>query len=175
LLNSLKDIPMQAPSWITLFERIPATLHDCLVLTLATGAEIMMQSVLRLESDYAIIRGRMAGSTDAGRVIVLPFDQIVNLAFAKRMLEPEVQAVFGDLLTGAAEPNSATGEEEEVEAQEITDVEECVDGPSQGPPTPMNTKLPQPKESVPAKNKPVAPSKSILLARLRARLAEQGK
>ena len=59
---------MQGPSWIALFERIPVKLHDQLALTLSTGAEILMQSVLRLESDFTIIRGRMSGSTDAGRI-----------------------------------------------------------------------------------------------------------
>ncbi len=93
---------MQGPSWIALFTRIPNKLHDTLALTLVTGAEILMQSVLRLESDFAIIRGRMSGSTDAGRVIILPYDQILNLAFTKRMLEPEVKSIFGAILEQAA-------------------------------------------------------------------------
>src|SRR5204863_4530512 len=93
-----KEFPMQGPSWIALFNRIPSRLHDSVAMTLVTGAEIIMQSMLRLESDYAILRGRMAGSTDAGRVILLPYDQIVNVAFTKRMLEPEVEAVFGKIL-----------------------------------------------------------------------------
>ena len=94
---------MLGPSWIALFERIPAKYHDTLALSLVTGAEIIMQSVLRLESDFAILRGRMAGSTDAGRVIILPYDQIVNAAFTKRMLEPEVKAVFGEIMVSAAD------------------------------------------------------------------------
>ena len=166
---------MQGPSWIATFERIPAKLHDSLSLTLVTGAEIMMQSVLRLESDYAIIRGRMAGSTDAGRVIVLPYDQIVNLAFIKRMLAPEVEAIFGKTL----EPADAVRPEApaEAEAPVSEPAMPATEAAKSNPPTPAPAKpAAQPAAPASAANKGQAPpSKSILLARLRARLAEQGK
>jgi hypothetical protein len=168
---------MQGPSWIALFERIPAKLQDSLALTLVTGAEILMQSVLRLESDFAIIRGRMSGSTDAGRVLILPYDQIVNLAFTKRMLVADVQAVFGDTMESAGangEPAGALDGAGEAE----TDTEETAEAPSRGVPTEMKTVLnkpPPPASAAPGKTQPPPPSKSILLARLRARLAEQGK
>ena len=172
---------MQGPSWIALFQRIPAKLHDNLALTLVTGAEILLQSILRLESDFGIMRGRMSGSTDAGRVLIIPYDQIVNLAFTKRMLEPEVQEVFGNTLetptgsSGETPAEEATAETpasaELVEAKEVA--------PSQGITTPMRTALnnppPPPQNGGPGKGQAPAPSKSILLARLRARLAEQGK
>jgi hypothetical protein len=177
---------MQGPSWIALFERIPARLHDTLALTLVTGAEIIMQSVLRLEEDFAILRGRMAGSTDAGRVIVLPYNQIVNLAFVKRMLEPEVKAIFGDIMVSATAPTQTAAAGEEVEAAQATGAEETLEeteAPTQGVAVPMRTVLsePPPAAAAPAgaaatgaKKQPSPPSKSILLARLRARLAGDG-
>ena len=156
---------MQGQSWIALLERIPVKYHDTLALTLVTGAEVIMQSVLRLEADYAIIRGRIAGSTDAGRVIVLPYDQVVNLAFTKRMLDPEVQSVFGaggstfaEAVEVSATPNDSTAEgdgEEQSSSPENNSVATAAEAPGKGPSAP--------------------PSKSMLLARLRARLAEQGK
>jgi len=162
---------MQGPSWIALLERIPVKLHDTLALTLVTGTEILMQSLLRLESDFAIIRGRMSGSIDAGRVIILPYDQIVNLAFTKRMLEHDVQAVFGATLespsgttAGNSSKEEATNESAESENQETHQLDPTEE--KQVPATPA-------KE--PGKNPIAPPSKSILLARLRARLAEQGK
>jgi hypothetical protein len=167
---------MQGPSWIALFERIPAKLHDSLALTLATGNEILMQSVLRLESDFAIMRGRMSGSTDAGRVLIVPYDQILNLAFTKRMLEPEVRAIFGDILTAPTAAADAGAAVEEAAAETPAPDAASVDvNKAQGPlaavpaqPTPGSC----PSASA-AKHAP--PSKSILLARLRAKLAEQGK
>jgi hypothetical protein len=178
-----KDIAMQGFSWISLFERIPAKFHDTLALTLVTGAEIMMQSILRLEQDFAILRGRMAGSTDAGRVIVLPYNQIVNLAFVKRMLEADVKAIFGDIMVSAAAP-AATAAAAEAEAAQAAGAEESpeeAEAPTQGVAVPMRTVLNErgPAAAAPtaptAKNQAAPPSKSVLLARLRARLAEQGK
>jgi hypothetical protein len=174
---------MQGPSWIALFERIPARLHDALALTLVTGAEIIMQSVLRLEKDFAILRGRMAGSTDAGRVIVLPYNQIVNLAFVKRMLEPEVKAIFGDIMVSAAAPAEAAATGEEPATAQNTGAEETPEETAtQGVAVQMRTVLNEPPPTgapaagaAAAKNPPSPPSKSILLARLRARLSEQGK
>ena len=172
---------MLGPSWIALFERIPASLHDSLALTLVTGAEIIMQSVLKLESDFAIIRGRMSGSTDAGRVLILPYNQIVNLAFTKRMLVPDVQAVFGQTLESAAtsrESERSEGEAVETPAENAPeDAAEAADPPSKGVAVEMRTAQckPPPAPASAAAGKSQPPSKSILLARLRARLAEKGK
>jgi hypothetical protein len=169
---------MQGASWIALFERIPAKLHDTLALTLVTGAEILMQSLLRLESDFAILRGRMSGSTDAGRVIVLPYHQIVNLAFMKRMLEPEVEAIFGEILESGGETGGQAPATEEAAAETSAPGEDqAAANPGAGAQVPKGqgnaTPLISPAE--PGKSQPRPPSKSILLARLRARLAEQGK
>jgi hypothetical protein len=167
---------MQGPSWIAVFERIPAKLHNTLAITVSGGAEIILQSIVRLDSDYAILRGRMSGSTDAARLLVVPFDQIVNLAFTKQMLEHEVEALFGKAMVApageAAVPSPGT-EPATVAAAEAAEEE----APSQGVAQPLRTSLPQPTApgaAAAAKAAP-PPSKSILLARLRARLAEKGK
>jgi hypothetical protein len=167
---------MQGPSWITLFERIPVTLHDSLALTLATGSEILMQSVLRLESDFVLLRGRMSGSTDAGRVLIVPYDQIVNLAFTKRMLEADVQAVFGQTLESPASLGQAGAAAGGV-ADAATAPGQELARPAETQPAAASAKpqaAPVPAGAA-AKVPTSPPSKSILLARLRARLAEQGK
>src|SRR5256885_16257548 len=86
---------MQGASWITLFRRIPINLHDGLMLTLSTGAEVVMQKFVKLEPDYAILRGRMAGTQDNGRVIVLPYANLIAVNITRRLLEPEIEAIFG--------------------------------------------------------------------------------
>ena len=171
---------MQGPSWIALFRRIPAKLHDSLALTLVTGAEIVMQSILRVESEFVILRGRMAGSTDPGRVVVLPYGQIVSVAFTKRMLEPEVQEIFGKVLEPAeTQPMEQRAGEEfalaqaEICAPQAEEVQEAV---AQGVTMQLRTLNPAMTAAPPSDKAKVAPpSKSILLARLRARLAEQEK
>lgn len=170
---------MQGPSWIELFRRVPPKWHDCLAISLVTGAEIMMHSLLRLETEFAVVRGRMAGSTDAGRVIILPYDQIVNLAFTKRMLQNEVADVFGELLTSAEAPAEVP--------EDADDADEAAaegEGQTQGFTQTLRTAsvaaatkpaaVTQPAAAA-GEKKPAAPSKSMLLARLRQRLAEKTK
>jgi hypothetical protein len=170
---------MLGASWISLFERIPAKYHDTLVLTMVTGAEIMMKSVLRLEEDFAIIRGRMAGSTDAARVIVMPYDQIVNVAFTKIMLEAEVQSVFGSVLQApTTQPTENSAAAEPTDPAEQVEAGENATAPAdsaEGPMRTVVTRAPGNAGAAAGKSQVQAPSKSILLARLRARLAEQGK
>src|SRR5262245_38200382 len=86
---------MQPASWVSLFRQIPINLHDSVVLLTTTGAEVMVQTLLRLDIDYAIIRGRMSGTMDGGRIMIVPYDQIHTLAFGKRLLETDVHAIFG--------------------------------------------------------------------------------
>src|SRR5205085_2679930 len=81
---------MQGPGWVSVLRRIPPQHHDNLVVVTATGMEIMIRAIVRLEEEFVILRGRMAGSTDAGRVLVLPFDQINYLGFNKTMTEVDI-------------------------------------------------------------------------------------
>jgi len=85
---------MQGPAWIALFRRIPPELHEVFALVLTTGVEILLSSIIRLERDFAVIRGRMSGSMDAGRIIIVPFDQINFLAINKKVTEPDAAAIF---------------------------------------------------------------------------------
>src|SRR5262245_3071259 len=86
---------MQGPAWVALLRRIPPAIHNRLIAVMTTGTAIWLQDSVRLERDYAAVRGRMAGTQETGRVLILPFDQITYLAFAKNMTEPEIQTVLG--------------------------------------------------------------------------------
>jgi hypothetical protein len=151
---------MQAASWIALFRRIPAAQHDNLMVVTSAAAEIMVQRIIRLEDEFLLIRGRPAGSTDQGRVMMIPYTQLNYIGFQKALLEKEIQAIFGSA-AGATEfaqvaPVVEAAEEEALpEDIELEEVEEL----AAAAPT--------------AKPKP--PSKSILLARLRERLASGDK
>src|SRR5262249_4778363 len=117
----------------------------------------------RLDADYMILRGRVAGSSEAGRIILLPYNQISSLAINRALLDNDVEALFGDV--EASEPSPAATI------------------PSTAMPTarpaekPVSSAAPQApaatassRSAAPGSHKP---SKSILLARLRARLAAE--
>src|ERR1043166_1073690 len=86
---------MQGSSWIALFRRIPTSLHDGLILTLTTGGEVVIQQLIKLDADVLILRGRMAGTQDSGRIIVLPYNQLIAINFTRRLSEKDVTAIFG--------------------------------------------------------------------------------
>jgi len=86
---------MNSSTWVELIRRIPEAQHDNLVAITCTGAEIMVQKILVLENDYMIFRGRPAGSTEAPRILLMPFDQVNHLAFNKPLQEAEVKTMFG--------------------------------------------------------------------------------
>jgi hypothetical protein len=150
---------MQGSAWIALLRRIPADLHNSLALGLVTGDEVVVQQLIRLEEDFVIVRGRMSGSTAEGRVMAVPYAHMTLVALNKRMSEPEVQKLFGKGLPTA--PLVVEDGPEETRA------------PAEPMPAAVEPAVAAPAEA--ARPKPVPPSKSMLLARLRERLAEKPK
>jgi hypothetical protein len=148
---------MQGASWISLFRRIPANLHDGLMLTLTTGSEVVVQRFVQLESDYAVVCGRMAGTQDNGRIVLLPYNQLVAVNITRKLTETEIESVFGQNAQGFATSLPADGEESAAKA--------------------ADAKAPQaPDEETPrAPAKPAMPSKTELLQKLRARMKETNK
>src|SRR5260370_16506087 len=86
---------MQSRAWIKLLQRIPPDRHDGLVLMTTTGNEISIQTIFRQEEDFLVLRGRMSGTTDDGRIFFIPYDQITYLGIVKAMRETEVHALLG--------------------------------------------------------------------------------
>ena len=153
---------MQADqAWIAMFRRIPADLEDALALGLTTGAEIVVQKIVKLDPDFMIIRGRLAGTQDAGRVVLIPYSQLTFVAVIRDLKDTEIEATFGkggapalasmQTLPASDEPDSTTP---------ATTAEEA----------PTN----EPAAGNAAK-KPEGVSKAGLLAKLRERLKDAGK
>ena len=155
---------MQSASWIGLLKLIPPAEHNSLLLVTSVGTQITIQDVLRLEPDYAVIRGRLAGTTETGRVFFIPYGQMNHLCFQKEVKEALIRRIYGE-----PEPEPAP---------QVASVESCSPVPAEAeavnPATPVPSP-PKPSEPVlaPATVKPEPrisiPSKSGILARLRAR------
>src|SRR3954449_4863679 len=94
---------MHSAAWVALLRRIPAEQHDKLMLVTSIGQEITLYAFLDLTEDYMAIRGRLAGTTDAGRVFFIPYDQINYLGFQKEIKEAAFRAMFGLPAPSAAE------------------------------------------------------------------------
>ena len=159
---------MQGPGWIALLRRIPASRHDCLVVMSTTGIEIVLQRLIRLDRDYLVALGRLSGTTDQPKPLVIPYDQLTYLSFNKILPEDEIEAIFGkpgvaaDIadMGSAPEPGSAAPSEAIDFAGERA--AETPAGPEEAPAAESGTGQKAPP-----------PSKTILLARLRERLANE--
>jgi hypothetical protein len=98
---------MRADLWKALLRRIPADQFDNLVLMTAQGTEINVQDVLRMEEDVIVLRGRLAGSTDAGRTFFVPYEHFDHLGFQKPLTDPQLQALLGEAPPAARPPSAA--------------------------------------------------------------------
>jgi len=142
-------------AWITMFRRIPASLHDGLSLCLVSGVEIVVQKFMKLEADFAIIRGRVSGTQETGRIVLIPYSQMAVATLAQSLKDPEVEAVFGkgaapalvDLPTTAPEPTSESAQEDAT----VNDGEAEVNAPK----------------------KPAPVSRAALVAKMRDRLKDK--
>ena len=86
---------MHGASWSNILQLIPAEQHAKLVLITHNNTEIHVQGILHTANDYLLIRGRLAASTDAGRVFFIPFDQMHYLAFRDPLSEADTLALLG--------------------------------------------------------------------------------
>jgi hypothetical protein len=161
---------MLGPAWVDLIKRIPVAQHDNLVVVTATGAEIIVQRIMHLEEQFVILRGRPAGSTDPARVLLLPWDQLNHVGFHKALPESEIQRIFGsENSVPMPEPLVEKAHEGAATAEASAPAPEA--GKEVAPAAPPVSATPA---AVPAPaGKHVPMSKSLLLARLRARMASE--
>lgn len=154
---------MQSDLWIDLLRKIPTEYQDKLVLVSSVGLEISLQSVLRTEEHYVVLRGRLAGTNEVGRIFFVPYDQINFLGIQKVVKASEVHAMFGEIVEDTAADANLVATAS-VEREEEAKVEETL--PHEAPAAPPAS---------PAKGD-VKPrfSKRELLARLRARSNDNG-
>jgi hypothetical protein len=142
---------MLGQSWKELIAHIPPEARDGLGLITASNVEINLQSVMRLEDEYMVVRGRLTGSLDAGRTFFVPYDQINCLIFQRFLKETEVQAWFGPPSAKAEEAVAAAdGVPADAAAEPAAAGQELATAAAAGPSAPL-------------------PGKAAILERLRKR------
>jgi len=181
---------MQGAGWIDLIRRIPAKMRDSLCFATVNGSEIMSQDILRLDREFVLMRGRMAGSQEVGKIIILPYDQIVNIAVNRILKDEDVQNIFGKasplpvpVEAAVADPDPGQAGDELFDptdylAHDAPLEEHEILAEESGEEAAVNLTMAHrrpAKDNAPNNARPAEISKSVLLARLRQRLAEQGK
>jgi hypothetical protein len=150
---------MDNPAWIALLRRIPPAQHDNLMIVTSIGTEVTVQTLMRFEDDYLVLRGRMSGTTDAGRIFFLPYDQINHVGFVREVKEVAVHALYD---APAPEPAAAPAAPADATpaAPAATNGQPPAAPASEPPPGP-------PREQSKSRPRLVIPSKEALLERLR--------
>ena len=82
-------------SWATLLRQIPEDQHNQLMLRTANGTEITIQNFLRIDFEFVIFKGRLAGSQDAGRLFILPYSNFDYLGINRMVKDEEYNQIFG--------------------------------------------------------------------------------
>jgi hypothetical protein len=139
LFLPLREPVMLGQSWKDVIAHIPPEARDGLGLVTASSVEINIQTVMRLEDEYMVIRGRLTGSLDAGRTFFVPYDQINCLIFQRFLKEQEVQAWFGApaapaeaTATADGAPGEAAAAEAEAAGQALSTAAASPSGPLPG-------------------------------------------
>lgn len=142
--------------WIDLVKRIPQDYHNGLVVVTSVGIEISVQNILRVEEEILVIRGRLAGTTETGRLYFIPYDQLNYIGYNREVNEELFKDIYGEPAMFAVPPKPAL---EEPEAPTL---------PIAEPPSPPVEESPIPMETSPSGQRKI-PSKKALLERLKAR------
>ena len=84
------------------------------MLVTCNHTEFAVQSIMRLDPDFLVIKGRLAGSQDAGRIFFVPYEQIDHVGFYRAVKDAEFNEMFAGLdapppASASPEPPSADG------------------------------------------------------------------
>jgi hypothetical protein len=149
-------------AWIAMIRRIPGDMHDTLALGLRTGAEVVLQKLIKLEPDFMVIRGRVSGTSDPGRIILIPYGELSFVSSTRLLKDTQIEAIFGkesSLPMAASVLPSSAADEANATLDELPEVEESL------------TEDRSETANAP-KKKPEGVSKTVLLAKLRERMKE---
>jgi hypothetical protein len=130
---------MQSVAWALLLRQYLQEQQNSLMLVTAAGTEIAVQQILRLDHEFVAIRGRMAGSTDAGRVFIIPYRGLLYVGTQQACTEADFRARFDNVSfpdpSAPAEPPAPAAEEPPPPAEP----EEAAVAPSARAPAPIKS------------------------------------
>src|SRR5262249_57453549 len=101
--DRIRGKEMQNSTWGALLRHIPAEQQDQYMLVTVSGTEIAIQNLLRIDRGFVALKGRLAGSQEAGRVFFIPYDQIDYLGTQKPIKDSEFSEGFDSLVIPPAD------------------------------------------------------------------------
>jgi hypothetical protein len=151
---------MRREDCVDLFKKIPEHFHPQVNMILRGQGMITVDTVVRFEQSYVVLRGREQGSTDEGRAFFVPYEEIAYLRIERVLKLGELKRMYGE--TGFVDNEDKLGQQvaaDKAEAEEKAAVD-------------AQTPAPSPNGSVSLD--PAAIAKQNLLERIRAARANAG-
>jgi hypothetical protein len=85
---------MTGQEWIEMFLLIPDT-ELKLVIVLQNGTELCVDTLVRFEPSFLVVRGRAGGSIDESRGFFVPYDQMTCLRLDRVLTLEDLETMFG--------------------------------------------------------------------------------
>jgi hypothetical protein len=79
-----------------IFLRLPDFEHPRVHVVMRAGPNVSIDTVIRLEPHYAVIRGREAGNQDEGRVFFVPYEEMVCMKMERVVKAHELEEWYSD-------------------------------------------------------------------------------
>ena len=95
----MTETPMNTDFWSTIFTSFRPEDHKFLVVSTSNGLEVAVQEISRVEDGLVLLRGRISGTADAGRLFLLPYHQLSSVYVNRVVRKEEV-----DLFSPAVDP-----------------------------------------------------------------------
>ena len=122
---------------VDLFKRIPERFHSQVNLILRGQGMITVDTVVRFEPTYLVLRGREQGTTDEGRAFFVPYEELAYLRIERVLKLGELKKMYGE--EGFVDAEVVLGQQMEVVEKkgEGEDDEVAVDSQTPAPDPPM--------------------------------------
>ena len=86
---------MTNQEWIDLFRSIPEPEHGKTVIVLSNNSELCVDTLIRFDANFLVLRGRVGGTIEESRGFVVPFHQIVYVRLERNVKIQEMEVMFG--------------------------------------------------------------------------------
>jgi hypothetical protein len=90
--------------WAAVLRHIPAEQHNLFTVVTTGGVEISLASILRVEDEFAVVKGRLSGSQDAGRVFFVPYKNFEYFGYTAPVKDEDYLALFGTFVVPQPAP-----------------------------------------------------------------------
>lgn len=99
---------MRREDVIDVLNRLPDNDQAKIQIVLRSGRNVSIDTVMRLEDHYTVVRGRESGNQDEGRVFFIPYAEMVCLKLERIVNMEEIETWYNDTPSMAKKDATAT-------------------------------------------------------------------